>query len=147
MSTLLVLDVQYDIQLIKGHSAASPRPISIHPTVLNFSIPSAPSMTNIVKSAIDLIVPSTTPLTEKEWDQLDEAVRALDDSLGSAGLVKELEGVEMGDKGDKESEIGVKRKESGKIVICMSSCTISREIIRLTNGISRVAPTTFDYRF
>lgn len=76
-------------------------------------------MTNIVKSAIDLIVPSTSPLTEKEWDQLDEAVRALDDSLGSAGLVKELEGVEMGDKGEKESEVGVKRRESGKIVICM----------------------------
>jgi hypothetical protein len=70
-------------------------------------------MTNIVKSAIDLVVPSTAPLTEKEWDMLDEAVRALDESLGSAGLAEKLAAVEMGDNVETSTSAG------GKIVICM----------------------------
>lgn len=70
-------------------------------------------MTNIVKSAIDLIVPSTLPLTEKEWDQLDEAVRALDDSMRSSGLTKQLENIEVGDKEDAGH-----KEDNGRIVIC-----------------------------
>ncbi|KIR60376.1 hypothetical protein I314_03669 [Cryptococcus bacillisporus CA1873] len=54
------------------------KPFSIHPTVLNLGLATPPSVTNIAKGAVDIIVPSTVPLTEKDWDLLDEAVIALE---------------------------------------------------------------------
>ena len=58
------------------------KPFSIHPTILNLTLATPPSITNIAKGAVDIIVPSTFPMTEKEWDLLDEAVDALDGTWG-----------------------------------------------------------------
>lgn len=116
--------------------------MSIHPTILNLSSPAPPSMTNIVHSAIDLVVPSTVPLTEKEWDLLDEAVLALEGSLGTAGLATGLEKAEVSDK-----EADTKAKEGdghGKIVICKFCRT--RRGWSCTDAYSRSAPPSSDYR-
>jgi tetrahydromethanopterin S-methyltransferase subunit B len=56
------------------------KPFSIHPTVLNLTLSMPPSVTNIAKKAVDIIIPCTRPLSEREWDLLDEAVDALDES-------------------------------------------------------------------
>jgi hypothetical protein len=42
-----------------------------------------PSITNIAKGSVDIIVPCTLPLVETEWDLVDEAVMALDESYAS----------------------------------------------------------------
>jgi hypothetical protein len=42
-----------------------------------------PSITNIAKGSVDIIVPCTLPLVESEWDLVDEAVMALDESYAS----------------------------------------------------------------
>jgi hypothetical protein len=95
-------------------------------------------MTNIFKTAIDLIVPFTQPLTEKEWDQLDEAVRALDDSMRNSGLVKQLEEIEVGGEGDK-----LHQEETGKIVICAYFIDVEAKD-GLADGFSRVVTSSFD---
>lgn len=67
---------------------------------------------------VDLIIPSTRPLTEAEWDVLDEAVKVIE------GLPKEERSDEDGedeemDEDDDEDE----KSEGGRIiVICKSSC-------------------------
>lgn len=76
------------------------KPFSIHPTVLNLGLATPPSVTNIAKGAVDIIVPSTVPLIEKDWDLLDEAVIALEGCWGH------------GEEGN---------PKPGKIVICESS--------------------------
>jgi len=75
------------------------KPFSIHPTILNLTLVTPPSITNIAKGAVDIIVPSSQPMTLQEWDLLEEAVNALD---GSWGAPENLSG-------------------GGKIVICTSS--------------------------
>jgi hypothetical protein len=65
---------------------------------LNLTLVTPPSITNIAKGAVDIIVPSTQPMTLREWDLLEEAVNALDGSWGAP-----------------ENQLG-----GGKIVICMS---------------------------
>ena len=57
----------------------------IHPTVLNLTLGSPPSVTNIARFAVDVVVPLTQPLNEKEWDLLDEAVTALIESFKVEG--------------------------------------------------------------
>lgn len=59
------------------------KPFSIHPTILNLTLVTPPSITNIAKGAVDIIIPSTQPMTEREWDLLEEAVNALDGSWGA----------------------------------------------------------------
>lgn len=56
------------------------KPFSIHPTILNLTLVTPPSITNIAKGAVDIIVPSSQPLTAREWDLLEEAVNAIDGS-------------------------------------------------------------------
>lgn len=75
------------------------KPFAIHPTVLNLTLATPPSVTNIAKGAVDIIVPSTVPLTEKDWDLLEEAVIALEGCWGH------------GEEG---------KPKPGKIVICES---------------------------
>lgn len=75
------------------------KPFAIHPTVLNLTLATPPSVTNIAKGAVDIIVPSTMPLAEKDWDLLDEAVIALEGCWGH------------GEEG---------KPKPGKIVICES---------------------------
>ncbi|OWZ71946.1 hypothetical protein AYX14_02622 [Cryptococcus neoformans] len=58
------------------------KPFAIHPTVLNLTLATPPSVTNIAKGAVDIIVPSTVPLAEKDWDLLEEAVIALEGCWG-----------------------------------------------------------------
>jgi hypothetical protein len=77
------------------------KPFSIHPTILNLTLVTPPSITNIAKGAVDIIVPSTQPMTLREWDLLEEAVNALD---GSWGAPENLSG-------------------GGKIVLCKSRDT------------------------
>ena len=75
------------------------KPFSIHPTILNLTLVTPPSITNIAKGAVDIIVPSSQPMTLQEWDLLEEAVNALDGSWGAP-----------------ENQSG-----GGKIVICTST--------------------------
>lgn len=89
------------------------KPFSIHPTILNLTLATPPSITNIAKGAVDIIVPCTYPLTEKEWDLLDEAVKALDGTWGREA--KEAEGQTDPDpSAPARSPVG----RGGKIVIC-----------------------------
>ena len=87
------------------------KPFSIHPTILNLTLATPPSITNIAKGAVDIIVPSSWPMTDKEWDLLEEAVNALDgtwsrgDSAG--GISSDIGTVSP-------SPLGAE----GKIVIC-----------------------------
>lgn len=74
------------------------KPFSIHPTILNLTLVTPPSITNIAKGAVDIIVPSSQPMTVREWDLLEEAVNALDGSWGQTE----------------------KQQGGGKIVICAS---------------------------
>lgn len=84
--------------------ASGVKPFSIHPTILNLTLVTPPSITNIAKGAVDIIVPSSQPMTVREWDLLEEAVNALDGSWG-------------------ETEV---KQGGGKIVICMSLFTSRR---------------------
>ena len=61
------------------------KPFLIHPTILNLTLATPPSITNIAKGAVEIILPCTRPLNEKEWDLLDEAVNALDGSWAKEG--------------------------------------------------------------
>ena len=88
------------------------KPFSIHPTILNLTLATPPSITNIAKGAVDIIVPSTAPMTEKEWDLLEEAVNALD----GTGVMQDLNGKSDGMDPDVPSPVGT----GGKIVICGS---------------------------
>ncbi len=74
------------------------KPFTIHPTVLNLTSTTPPSITNIAQGAVDIVVLCTQPSSEKEWDLLEEAVGALDQSF-----------------------------ENGKIVICMSTFGINTQ--------------------
>lgn len=93
---------------------------AIHPTVLNLTLDTPPSIANIAKGAVDIIVPSTSPMTGKEWDLLDEAVNGLDGSWGQTTHGAEGEG---GKEGQAPSSATVPG-EQGKIVICaLESCS------------------------
>ena len=81
------------------------KPFLIHPTILNLTLATPPSITNIARGAVEIILPCTRPLNEKEWDLLDEAVNALDGSWA------------------KEGETG------GKIVICEIVVSSSHSVL------------------
>lgn len=99
-------------------SLSGVKPFSIHPTILNLALATPPSITNIAKGAVDIIVPCVEPLSEKEWDLLDEAVGALDGSWGSAGVT--VAGThEVSDaSGEKTVVSGVHKPTGGRIAIC-----------------------------
>ena len=83
-----------------------------------------PSITNIAKGAVDIIVPCTAPLSDKEWDLLDEAVTALDGSWGSAGVsVAATEDKPVNGKEGEEGTVvqGFRKATGGRIVICAST--------------------------
>jgi hypothetical protein len=98
------------------------KPFSIHPTVLNLALATPPSITNIAKGSVDIIVPAVAPLSDKEWDLLDEAVGALDGSWGSAGVTVAgtHEVASATTEGDRVVH-GVQQQVGGKIVICESA--------------------------
>ncbi|WVR04290.1 hypothetical protein IAU60_001290 [Kwoniella sp. DSM 27419] len=72
------VQVKMDVSASPPQEVLGVKPFSIHPTVLNLTLAAPPSITNIAKGAVDIIVPCTTPLSDKEWDVLEEAVNALD---------------------------------------------------------------------
>ncbi|ADV24297.1 hypothetical protein I305_04979 [Cryptococcus gattii E566] len=76
------VQVKMNISAEPAQAILGVKPFSIHPTVLNLGLATPPSVTNIAKGAVDIIVPSTVPLTEKDWDLLDEAVIALEGCWG-----------------------------------------------------------------
>ncbi|KAL7423349.1 hypothetical protein Q5752_002652 [Cryptotrichosporon argae] len=54
--------------------------ISTYPTIINSTFPHPPSIASEANGAIDILLPFPKPLTEAEWDLVDEAVNALDES-------------------------------------------------------------------
>ncbi|WWC67578.1 uncharacterized protein I206_101488 [Kwoniella pini CBS 10737] len=99
------VQVKMDVSAEPAQAVLGVKPFSIHPTVLNLTLVTPPSITNIAKGAVDIIVPSTFPLSEKEWDLLDEAVDALDGCWGNHEVA-----------GNKPVT-GENGKEPGKVVI------------------------------
>ncbi|WVQ76734.1 hypothetical protein IAR50_006408 [Cryptococcus sp. DSM 104548] len=86
------VQVKMNVSAEPAQSVLGVKPFSIHPTILNLGLATPPSVTNIAKGAVDIIVPSTAPLTEKDWDLLDEAVDALDGCWGHKEEGKEPRG-------------------------------------------------------
>ncbi|WVO15753.1 hypothetical protein L204_103415 [Cryptococcus depauperatus] len=84
------VQVKMDVSAEPAQAVLGVKPFSIHPTILNLALATPPSVTNIAKGAVDIILPSTLPLTEKDWDLLDEAVDALEGcwSNGKEGTPK-----------------------------------------------------------
>ncbi|WWD21977.1 hypothetical protein CI109_106465 [Kwoniella shandongensis] len=76
------VQVKMDVSAQPAEAVLGVKPFTIHPTILNLTLASPPSVTNIAKGAVDIIIPCTFPLTDKEWDLLDEAVDALDGCWG-----------------------------------------------------------------
>lgn len=74
-----------------GDGRPQAKPFSIHPTILNLPLLTPPSIINSANKAVDIIMPSTYPLSEKEWDLLDEAVSALDKRTGEIGTKEEAD--------------------------------------------------------
>ncbi|WRT65118.1 uncharacterized protein IL334_002060 [Kwoniella shivajii] len=89
------IQVKMDVSAEPAKAVLGVKPFSIHPTVLNLTLVTPPSITNIAKGAVDIIVPSTFPLSETEWDLLEEAVNALDGCWGNGTSLNE-EGKEPG---------------------------------------------------
>ncbi|WVQ83868.1 hypothetical protein IAT38_006012 [Cryptococcus sp. DSM 104549] len=79
------VQVKMNVSAEPAQAVLGVKPFSIHPTILNLALSTPPSVTNIAKGAVDIIVPSTFPLSEKDWDLLDEAVDALDGCWGKPG--------------------------------------------------------------
>ncbi|GFZ49035.1 hypothetical protein JCM24511_06785 [Saitozyma sp. JCM 24511] len=74
------VQVKLDVSAEPAQAVLGVKPFSIHPTVLNLILSMPPSITNIAKGSVDIIVPCTLPLAESEWDLVDEAVMALDET-------------------------------------------------------------------
>ncbi|RSH90144.1 hypothetical protein EHS25_001478 [Saitozyma podzolica] len=77
------VQVKLDVSAEPAQAVLGVKPFSIHPTILNLILSMPPSITNIAKGSVDIIVPCTLPLVESEWDLVDEAVMALDESYAS----------------------------------------------------------------
>ncbi|WVF70161.1 hypothetical protein IAT40_004949 [Kwoniella sp. CBS 6097] len=92
------VQVKMDVSAEPAQAVLGVKPFSIHPTILNLTLVTPPSVTNIAKGAVDIIVPSTFPLAEPEWDLVEEAVSALDGCWGKpeGGAPKNGENVEPG---------------------------------------------------
>ncbi|OCF59200.1 hypothetical protein L486_03702 [Kwoniella mangroviensis CBS 10435] len=99
------VQVKMDVSAEPAQAVLGVKPFSIHPTILNLTLVTPPSITNIAKGAVDIIVPSTFPLSEKEWDLLEEAVNALDGCWGKP------------EGGGSTPVTGENGKEPGKVVI------------------------------
>lgn len=115
------VQVKMNVSAEPAASVLGVKPFSIHPTILNLALVTPPSITNIAKGAVDIIVPCVAPLSDKEWDLLDEAVNALDGSWSSAGVTiagtqdKTVNGKEGGEA---ETVVqGVHKPTGGRIVI------------------------------
>ncbi|ORY21479.1 hypothetical protein BCR39DRAFT_553579 [Naematelia encephala] len=77
------VEVKLDVGADPAQSVLGVKPFSIHPTVLNLSLAASPSITNIARGAVDIIVPCTSHLSAQDWDLLDEAVNDIDRSWGN----------------------------------------------------------------
>ncbi|KAK4684553.1 hypothetical protein P7C73_g5623, partial [Tremellales sp. Uapishka_1] len=77
-----VVQVKLDISAPSPKVPAGALTSVIHPTILNLTLKTPPSITNLSRGAVDIVIPATTPMGEKEWELLEEAVVALDETWG-----------------------------------------------------------------